>query len=292
VGILLLVATVFALVLTFTGLGALGLELGRTIADKLVCIVSGDDECGADTVDELAVAYGPELALAAHEHVPEIRFEDADFVSLPVDPRDCRTRECADTSARGALDRSFEGAPATAFVRVVDCREGGEPPAGADCTGERARNLYLQYWLYYPDSATKPFGEDGYHLDDWESYQVRVNADGTVDARASSHGSYNYEPEAVNLSDIGKADDLLGTGLGPDFREAAWGDANGYLWVSAGSHAGRAAGDDDFFRSVPREVLRLIPIEPNTKRIGRLDWDGITPPWEKPVYSDPEDIGT
>ena len=291
VGIVLLVAVLFAALLTFTGLGAMGLRIGTTVAESLVCIVAGDEECG-DPVDELAVAYGSELALAARDHVPEIRFEDGEFVSLPVDPRDCRARECADTSARGALERSFEGKPATAFVRAIDCREGGEPPPGADCSGERAGNLYLQYWLYYPDSATRPFGDEGYHEDDWESYQVRVRPDGSVDARASSHGSYNYAPEAVNLSDIGNPGDILGTGIGHDFRESAWGEANGYIWVSAGSHAGRAAGDDDFFCSIPSDALRLVPIEPNTKRIGRLRWDGITPPWEKPVYLDPEDKGT
>ena len=43
----------------------------------------------------------------------------------------------------------------TAFVHVVDCRaERRERPAGADCSGDRAGNLYIQYWTYYADSAT------------------------------------------------------------------------------------------------------------------------------------------
>ena len=46
--------------------------------------------------------------------------------------------------------------------------------AGADCSGERAGKRYLQYWLYWPDSQTEPFGERGYHPDDWESFQVRI----------------------------------------------------------------------------------------------------------------------
>ena len=150
--------------------------------------------------------------------------------------------------------------------------------------GARAGNVYLQYWLYYPDSATRTFGRAGYHSDDWESFQVRIGGDGSTEVRASSHGSYNYEPEGVNLSDIGRT--RTRTGIEIDLREAAWGADNGYLWVSDGSHAGRAAGDDDYFRSIPRNRLRLIPIEPNTERIGRLSWDGITPPWEKPVWNE------
>jgi hypothetical protein len=44
-----------------------------------------------------------------------------------------------------------------------------------------------QYWTYYGDSATSRATPAGHHRDDWERYQVRINPDGTVDARASSH---------------------------------------------------------------------------------------------------------
>src|SRR6478672_9307785 len=68
--------------------------------------------------------------------------------------------------------------------------------AGVDCTDERAGNLYLQYWTYYADSATLrgvPIaGKKGYHHDDWESLQLRIRPDGSVDQRASSHHGYNY----------------------------------------------------------------------------------------------------
>ena len=190
VGIVLLVALLFGALLAVSGLGDDGLRLGRVIAERIVCAVRGSDSCELGA-DDLVAAYGPGIAVLARANAPEIRFEDADSVSLPVDPRRCREHSCADTSARGSLERSAGGEPASVLVHVVDCRA-GEETEGADCSGDRAGRVYIQYWLYYPDSATKPFGSAGFHEDDWESYQVRVNADGTVDARASSHSSYNY----------------------------------------------------------------------------------------------------
>ena len=290
VGIVLLVALLFGALLAVSGLGDDGLRLGRVIAERIVCAVRGSDSCEL-SADDLVAAYGPGIAVLARANAPEIRFEDADSVSLPVDPRRCREHSCADTSARGSLERSAGGEPASVLVHVVDCRA-GEETEGADCSGDRAGRVYIQYWLYYPDSATKPFGSAGFHEDDWESYQVRVNADGTVDARASSHSSYNYDPEPINLSDIGSAK-LPGTEIEiADFHESAWDDANGFIWVSDGSHAGRAAGEDHYFRSVAGDRLRLIPLEANVGGLERLRWDGITPPWLKPVYRDPEDEGT
>jgi hypothetical protein len=62
--------------------------------------------------------------------------------------------------------------------------------------------------------------------------------------------------------------------------------------VSDGSHAGRAAGDDGYFRSIPADRLRLIPFESSLDGMERMRWDGITPPWLKDVYRDPENEGT
>lgn len=284
-GVVLLVAVLFGVLVLSTPLAAESLRVGRSLVGALICAVEGSSECGLEG-DELTQAYGGELAALVRRHAPEIRFEDAEYVSLPVDPRDCRNRSCADSSARGRLRESFEGQPPTAFVRAIDCRSPARPdPPEADCTGERAGNVYLQYWLYYPDSATRSMGRAGYHADDWESFQIRVRPDGT-DARASSHRSYNSDPEPLNLSDAGE--------VGPfDLRESGWGPSGGYLWVSDGSHAGRTAGDDRYFRSVAAEDLRLIPIEPNLDRLGRLAFeDGIAPPWLKEVYDDPESEAT
>jgi hypothetical protein len=286
VGIVLLVAALFGLVVAVTPLGPASARLAREVAETLVCAVTGDEACSVEPAG-LGDAYGAEIAALVRDHAPEIRFEDADYVSLPVDPRDCRDRRCADTSARGPLRESFEGQHATAFVRAIDCRDPArQTPPEANCDGDRAGNLYFQYWLYYPDSATRSLGRYGYHPDDWESFQVRVGPDGSVSTRASSHHSYNSDPEALNVSDVGH--------IGPlDVRESAWGPSSGYLWVSDGSHAGRTAGAGETFRSVRAADLRLIPIETNLDRLDRLVFeDGISPPWLKEVFDDPESKGT
>lgn len=276
VGAVLLVAAIFGTVLATTGLAQPAANLGGRIADRLVCAVRPASSCKqAETA--LAAAYGDELSTLVGKHAPDVRFEPDDFVSLPIDPRECRHRSCADSSELGPLGRSFEDYPATAFVRVADCRAGATQ-ADIDCSGDAAGKLYLQYWLFYPDSATKPFGSKGYHLDDWESYQVRIRPGGDVDARASSHKGYNHDPDPIS--------DVFGGAGG-------WGSSNGYVWVSAGSHAGRAAGDPGgtSYRSIPADRLHLLPLEAELDSLGRLDY-AVTPPWLKKVWIDPEETGT
>ena len=86
---------------------------------------------------------------------------------------------------------------ATAFTHVI--RRGGR--------------LYIQYWLYYPDSNSVLAGSDrlwerswilprvrelvagtpdypGFHRDDWEGVFVRIDPDGSTWVRASSHGRF------------------------------------------------------------------------------------------------------
>src|SRR4029077_5226944 len=112
--------------------------------------------------------------------------------------------------ARGLVGRTDAGLPVTAFVHVVDCRTGGpdRAAAGADCSGPRAGNLYIQYWTYYADSATLRgvpiVGDEGFHSDDWEGVQIRIRPDGSVDERASSHNGYNDARSVANWgSDAG-----------------------------------------------------------------------------------------
>ena len=113
--------------------------------------------------------------------------------ALPVDYRSCREDACAEGAESGPVSESLDGEPVTAFVHVVDCRDGAAAREGYDCTGDRVGRLYLQYWLYYPGSATARalLGDAGAHPDDWETFQVRIGPDGAVDARASSHHGYN-----------------------------------------------------------------------------------------------------
>ena len=274
VAAVLVVAVLFGALLAIGGLRRPAVALAEAIGERIVCGVRLSTACELPG-SELELAYGSEVAGLVAANAPEIRFEDGEFVSLPVDPRHCRHRSCSDTSRAGSLSRSFEDHPPVAFVRSIDCR-GAPSGEDADCGAEAAGNLYIQYWLYYPDSATRPFGPRGYHRDDWESVQIRLAADGTVAARASSHHGYNHGPDPIS--------DLRG-------GDAAWGPSQGYLWVSAGSHAGRVAGGERYTRSVPADRLRLLPLETELDSMRGLDFE-VTPPWLKGVWSDPEDDRT
>ena len=130
--------------------------------------------------------------------MPTLLFERGSR-AVPVDFRRCRSTACGDGAEQGLVRRTDAGLPVTAFVHVVDCRPGAAAESeaeGADCSGPRAGNLYLQYWTYYADSATLRgvpiVGEAGYHADDWEGVQIRIRPDGGIDERASSHNGYNY----------------------------------------------------------------------------------------------------
>ena len=218
------------------------------------------------------------------ERAPEIFFEDGDFVSLPVDFRDCRERSCSDSIRHGSLARTQTGLPPVAYTHVVDCtRPGAAGKEGYDCTGSRAGSVYLQYWLYYPDSRTGPISSitGGYHVDDWESYGVRITADGTVTARASSHHSYNGRSGGLGSirSDAGWS------------PKAGWDTALGALHVAAGSHAGTTEGQSGDSRHIDPGDLRLIPLEPIAAAGGLPDF-AVTPPWDKGVWRDPESTGT
>ena len=202
--------------------------------------------------------------------------------ALPVDFRRCRATACADGSARGLVHRTDARLPVTAFTHVIDRRD-------------RGGSLYIQYWLYYADSATLrgvPFvGEKGYHADDWESVQIRIGADGRVDQRASSHGGYNYEQGIDNWgSDAGfgvlrAAAERLG-GREPN----GWGPETGLLLVSGGSHAGNAAGIPRVDRFTPGRRVHLIPFEALAADAGSTF--AVSPPWRKRVWLDPEAAGT
>ena len=182
----------------------------------------------------------------------------------------------------GGVWASDTGRLATAFVHVVDCR--AAEPRGRDCSGGRAGNLYIQYWLFYEDSTSLRAlpGRVGSHQDDWEGYQVRIGPGGT-DARATSHHGYNYDGGLGSwLSDAGLV------------HRSAWGPSTGLLYVSGGSHAGHVHEDRRPGRPsrwTPADRLNLVPIE-TLDRAARRTGFAVVPPWRKPVYRDPEDQGT
>lgn len=291
VGIVLVVAALLAIVLTLAGPSLPGGKVARAVASKLVCAVKGSGDCG-EAATELAAqpspiqrAYGADLAALLTERVPTISFEDDDFVSLPVDYRECRERACADSILHGSLEHTQTGLEPTLFTHVVDCRDPAaaeeSQQRGYDCSGSRAGYLYLQYWLYYPNSWTRSYQRWGFHEDDWESYQVRIGADGSVVARASSHHGYNGRSGGLESigSDLGKA------------PRPAWDEIVDQLHVAAGSHAGMSAAQDGDSRRLDPDELRVIPLEPIVAA-GNAPPFAVSPPWEKGVWSDPESMGT
>jgi hypothetical protein len=277
-----------------------GAALARAIGARIICAIRLSDSCGRDP--DLVAAYGEELAGLLRRHAPQVAYESG-MKALPVDYRRCRSPVCSNATQTGIVSSSADGMPVSAFVHVIDCRAGqAEPFAGVNapvrCTGERRGNLYLQYWLYYPDSATlrgiPVGGQKGFHLDDWESYQVRIEPDGLVSARASSHHGYNYEQSALNgASDAGWGpirDALESVGLR---ARGGWGPETGWLFVSGGSHAGNAKAK--LIRH-PRVTLgrrlRLLPLDPVAVGEEASPAFAVTPPWRKRVWRDPEEEGT
>ena len=132
------------------------------------------------------------------------------MTALPVDYRRCREDRCADGAGEGVVGAIELGEPAGRLHprrRLPAEAAAATEAAGADCSGQRAGNLYLQYWFYYPGSATaegstflkrpirtvsSKLGHSTHHPDDWEAYMVRIGPAGRF-ARASSHHGYSYE---------------------------------------------------------------------------------------------------
>ena len=289
IGLLALVALLFA-ALAVLGVRVPGTALAQAVASRILCAVAVAGSC--DDEPALIAAYGSEVGRLAREHMPTLAFEEGSR-GLPVDWRRCRAAGCADGGEEGPVRRSDAGLPVTDFVHVVDCRPGSET-AEADCSDGRGGNLYLQFWLYYPDSATlrgiPVAGERGYHADDWESVQVRIGEDGGVEQRASSHHGHNYRGDEANLASDAGLDALrdLNEALGAR-ADNGWGPETGVLLVSGGSHAGNL-GDDPGPRHTPAADVRLVPLEP----IAATDSTAfaVSPPWLKRVWLDPEADGT
>jgi hypothetical protein len=226
---------------------------------------------------------------------------ESGMTALPVDFRSCRGPVCGNGPTKGPVWLSDTGEPAAAFTHVVDCRRGRPPRGPLGCQGPLRGNLYVQYWLYYEDSTSlrEVPGPIGYHQDDWESYQVRIGADGSCSSRASSHHSYDY--------DGGLAAWPSDSGL---FPRSAWGRCTGRAYVSGGSHAGHVHEDGDPLaagghlrgdsprpspsrpsRWTPVSHLELVPIKALDGSARRTRF-AVDPPWRKFVYFDPEWKGT
>jgi hypothetical protein len=263
------------------------------MASRILCAAAIADSCGGGE-PALIAAYGSDVGATVRDEMPSLVFEHGSR-ALPVDFRSCREVSCGDGPENGLVARSDAGQPVTAFVHVVDCREGGLRPAGADCSGARQGNLYIQYWTYYADSATlrgvPVAGSRGYHRDDWESVQFRIGLDGDVSQRASSHHGYNYAKGWVNAGSdagIGPVRDLAeDVGARP---RGGWGPQSGLLFISGGSHAGNVEEFPSIDRMTPGSRVHLVPLEPIAAESGATF--AISPPWRKAVWLDPEAEGT
>jgi hypothetical protein len=281
IGLVTLVALLLGALLAATGLLTSTLALPGAIMERLVCAVRLTEDCRDQP--KLAAAYGDEIAHLIQAHAPALLYEDG-MHALPVDYRRCRADGCADGAGEGRVSESEAGEPVVAFTHAIDCRPGGRAN-GADCSGERRGRIYLSYWFYYPGSATaegstplKPLirkasaklGKPTYHPDDWESLQIRIDPDGRVWSRASSHHGY-------------------GDG---------WVEDRGGLHVAGGSHAGRVSSSgligrirrSGVRRTTKDHRIRLVPL----KEIAAGDRTSfaVTPPWRKRVFRDPEYAGT
>jgi hypothetical protein len=296
VGVLTLVAFL-CLALVAAGVRVPGNALARAVASRILCAAALADRCGDEPA--LIAAYGSDVGRLVRRHMSTLLFERGSR-ALPVDFRRCRSSECADGSARGLVHESDAGLPVTAFVRVVDCRPDvaeATEAGGADCSGPRAGNLYLQYWTYYVDSATLrgiPIaGAKGFHADDWEGVQIRIGPDGQVDQRASSHHGYNHVQSVANAGSDAGLVPLRDAAEAVGARPAnGWGRETRLLVVSGGSHAGNANGFLRVDRITPGRRVHLVPLEPLAAEEGGDYAFAVSPPWLKRVWRDPEATGT
>jgi hypothetical protein len=294
VGLVTLVCLLLVGVLA-TGAAVSGVDLARSVAQRILCATELADGCGDEPL--LIATYGDEVGRLVRRHMPTIGFESGSR-AVPVDYRRCRETECGDAPDDGLVHRTDERLPVSAFVHVVDCRAPARTEteaAGIYCADERAGRLYIQYWLYYANSATlrgvPVVGDAGEHDDDWESVGVRINPDGSVDQRASSHDGYNY-----SLQDLDWGSDA-GIGILRDLAEDldvrhpnGWGPETGLLLVSGGSHAGNVTGGPRGTRFTPGRRVHLIPLEPIAADEHAIF--AVVPPWLKEVWRDPEAEGT
>ena len=291
----LLVVAVAMLGLVALGVRVPGAPLAQALADRILCAASLADGCGDEPT--LIAAYGTEVGQLVRRHMPTILFEQGSR-AVPVDFRRCRSTECGDGAEHGLVHRTDERLPVAAFVHVVDCRaEEAEhsEAAGADCSGERAGYLYVQYWTYYADSATlrdlPVVGKKGYHHDDWEGVQLRFGPDGEVEERASSHNGYNYARGVGNWGSDAGSGTLRDVSETVGARaENGWGPETHLLLVSGGSHAGNASGYPNTDRYIPGRRVHLIPLEPIAATSTATF--AVSPPWLKKVWLDPEAEGT
>ncbi len=281
-----------------------GRSFGGFLSHRIFCAIQGHCDSGQA---ELARAYGAADAELLRTYAPDVVYEPGER-SIPVDFRSCRDVACAAAPDDRELDvhRSQTGLPATVFTRVI----------------RRNGNIYLQYWFYYPDSNSTVARSDelwdlgprrlglgeypGYHRDDWEGYQVRLDSSGEAEVRSTSHGHYQWCKQS-------SCHDLWGPRTGwtrvsrgshaghiPLDRETVPGRGAGPLPGKAGRALGESGGPSPYRyepqlpgldlreRTSTAEGFVLVALETIDRNAYRRLDDEVSPPWEKQVYEDPE----
>lgn len=290
VGVVMLVALVLAG--SFAAAAATGFFNGRafggTILEEILCAVHDAGSCMKESAQ--IDAYGKDDAEMVRNLAPNIVYEKGMY-ALPVDFRRCRRDpRCSDgPDVRGLVSRSFKGKPVTAFTHVRD-KDGYK---------------YIQYWFYYSDSASglgqlseagrksvrgwaKLKKKDPYHLDDWESFQVRVSPDGKVHARASAHDHYQTCKGSELKTQLHNWKSKLFEG---DSCANRWTEITRWNRASGGSHANHITAGDTFERFTPSASLKLVPIETLSDKDKNTQF-AVTKPWKKHVYTDPASWST
>ena len=313
VALLLICCLAFGASMALEG-GFDGRSFGGFLARHVVCAVGG--RCDRDE-RLLTESYGARDGSTVRALAPNLVYEPGER-QLPVDWRRCRRPGCAEAPDDRMLDAHVGGGDrgaarrgrATAFTRLI----------------RRAGRLYIQYWLYYPDSNSVLAGADrvwerswllprirqlvsgtpdypGFHEDDWEGVFVRLDPDGTAWMRASSHGHLQ--------------------GCKWLACHDRWVRGTGWVRISRGSHAGHVPfrserrwrsgarpaaprymplpapprrtpmlpGRDLDERTTTGEGLRLVPLEPLDHGDYQPRDPGVKPPWDKGAYDDPEADG-
>ena len=144
-----------------TGVAAPGVDLARSVAQRILCATELADGCGDEPL--LIATYGDELGRLVRRHMPTIGFE-AGSRAVPVDYRRCRETDCGDAPDDGLVHRTDERLPVSAFVHVIDCRAAARAEteaAGIDCSDERAGRYLpaiLALLCQFGDAEGRPGG--------------------------------------------------------------------------------------------------------------------------------------
>ena len=170
-------------------------------------------------------------------------------------------------------------------------------PTGADCSGARAGNLYIQYWTYYADSATlRGVPIVGERATTATTGRACRSASGPTAASTSGPPPTTATTTPAGVGQLGlrrrhrARSRTLAEAVGAR-ADNGWGPETHLLLVSGGSHAGNAVGIPHIDRFTPGRRVHLIPLEPIAADRARPTSRSARPGGSS-VWRDPEAEGT